>query len=331
MCATEPNAPNAQPQRNWLDIAISLVQPVSIIIGGCWIAFLYFTYQEKSDAVSLQEKQLSVQQASIVLQTQAQSNQLDVDLKKIAADQARIALDTQKNERELKSTQLAAEVALKKQEVSLNKLKEKQQEHDVQYSNNYRSSVEMDLWATKLRKMDGDRNEYKITLLFALKNESTVTYEISYISVQYFLGKPKPGLTRHVEDVEFSRLGFPPSLVNQSAESGALDWYELDSPSGSIFDEARGNMGEWDFVERETPDLKGNGANTGNVEPGVTTQFVNGYIVRGKPGTHLGFVVNWIINRAKGGVNDVHFLNRIIQLPEDDAEVKASEKKDLSE
>src|ERR1035438_5948041 len=93
MCSDHPNAQDLTSGRSRLDTVISLVQPLSIIIGGCWIAFLYFTYQEKSEAASLTEKQLLIQQAQIVLKTQEQSNKLDVDLKKISLDQARVAFE----------------------------------------------------------------------------------------------------------------------------------------------------------------------------------------------------------------------------------------------
>jgi hypothetical protein len=37
-------------------------------------------------------------------------------------------------------------------------------------------------------------NDYKVSLLFDLKNESTVNYEVSYIAVEYYVGVPKEDL-----------------------------------------------------------------------------------------------------------------------------------------
>jgi hypothetical protein len=295
------------------------VQPLSIIIGGCWIAFLYFTYQEKSEAASLTEKQLLIQQAQIVLKTQEQSNKLDVDLKKISLDQARVAFETQQSEKELTTTRLATEVELKKQEVLLNRLKEKQQEQEVRYSTSYRSSYEMTLNAIKVREFSKELNDYKVSLLFALKNESTVNYEVSYIAVEYYMGVPKPDLGEAQPGIGFAPIGTPPSLVNSAAETGALEWSSLGPPNASYWGPAHGSMGGWDLLV--TPSTKFNGPNTGTVVPGGRTRFGYDYMVRARPGTYLGFVVDWIINRANGGSDDVNYVNRIVQLPEGNAEV----------
>jgi hypothetical protein len=319
MCSEHPNPEDLKSERSRLDTVISLVQPLSIIIGGCWIAFLYFTYQEKSDIASLTEKQLSIQQAQILLKTQEQSNKLDVDLKRISLDQARVALETQQGQKELTKTQLATEVELKKQEVLLNRLKEKQQEQEVRYSTSYRSSYEMTLKAIKVRESSKGLNDYRVSLLFALRNESTVNYEVSFIAVEYYVGVPKQELGEAQLGVGFAPVGTPPSLVNSEAQTGALEWSSLGPPNASFWGPAHGSMGMWDYLV--TPSTKFNGPNTGAVVPGGRTQFAYDYIVRARPGTYLGFVVDWIINRANGGSDDVNYVNRIVQLPEDNAEV----------
>ena len=301
-------------KRSRLDVAMSLVQPLSIIVGGCWIAFLYFTFQEKSDRASLVEKQLSIQQAQIVLKTQEQSNKLDVDLKNITLEQARIAVTTQQNEKALKRTQLETEVELKKQEVLLNRLKERQQEHDVQYSTNYRSSYEMKLKAAKVGIFDNEKNDYIVTLHFRLKNESTVSYELSYLAVEYYGAVPKLNLGRARGDISLAPIGTPPSLVNSGAEMGALDWFSLGAPRASAWAAAAGDMGGWNRLIN--PSVTLNGPNTGIVVPGGTTEFDYEYIVRARPGDYLGFVVDWIINRAKGA-DDVNYLNQTIRLSDD--------------
>src|SRR6185437_7044357 len=229
-------------QRDWLDIAISLVQPLGIIIGGCWIAFLYFTYQEKDDVATLTEKQLSIQQAEITLKTQEVSNKLDVDLKKLTLDQVRISSEIQKSERELKYAQLRTEVELRKQEVAMNQLKQRQEEHDVQYSTAYRSSYDMVVRAIKLREVGAGVNEYKVSLFFSLKNESTVPYEVSFVATEAYVGFPKT-LDENIKGVSFTALGTPPSIVNGQANSGNLAWYPLMPPQSAVWGEAVGEMG----------------------------------------------------------------------------------------
>jgi len=233
MPSSESNGQEPKLEHKWLNVAISLVQPLGIVVGGCWIAFLYFTYQEKADDASLKEKQLSIEQAQIVLQTQEQSNKLDVDLKKMSLDQASIALETQRNEKELKSAQLATEVELKRQEVVLNQLREKQQAHDVEYSNSYRSSHEMSLQAVRTSEVSKQPSDYRVSLSFTLKNESTVDYEVSYMAVEYYLGALQDSGLAH-GDVVFAPIGTPPSLVNSMAKSGALEWSSLGPPAASV-------------------------------------------------------------------------------------------------
>ena len=319
MCSDHPNAQELASKRGPLDIVVSLVQPLSIIIGGCWIAFLYFTYQEKSDAASLAEKQLSIQQALIVLKTQEQSNKLDVDLKKISLDQARVAFETQQSQKELTKTQLATEVELKKQEVLLNRIKEKQQEHEVQYSTSYRSSYELTLRAIKVHQSIEGLNDYKVSLYFSLKNESTVNYEMSFVAIEYYVGLPKESREEATEGVIFAPIGTPPSIVNSAAESGGLRWFSLGPPAASVWGPAVGNMGYWDYVV--APSTRVNGPNTGTVVPGGRTVFAHDYMVSARPGTYIGFVVDWVINRASNNNDDVNYENGVVQLPEGDAEV----------
>jgi len=313
-----PDAENEKKIPYWLDTLVSLVQPLSIVIGGCWIAFLYFTYQEKADKADLTSKQLSIQQAQILLQTQQQSNKLDLDLKKLSLDQARITLETQQTERELNKAQLATEVELKKQEVILNRLKEKQQEHDVEYSNSYRSSYEMTLRAVKLKESNSDINDYRVSVDFSLKNESTVRYELSYLAVEYYSGRPNDSNEKSAGEVRFALIGTPPSIVNSEAESGDIEWFRIAPPNASVWSLAAEDLGSWDFLI--DPSVKFNGANTGPIVPGGKTQFSYDYIVRARPGTYLGFVVDWIINRGKVA-DDVNYVNRIVELPSDKTEI----------
>ena len=301
-------------ERSRIDTAINLVQPLATIIGGCWIAFLYFSFQQKSDDTDLRTKQLAIEQAKIVLQTQEQSNRLDVDLKKVSLDQARVALEIQQSEKEMRNTQLSTEVELKKQEVILNRLKEKQQEHDVEYSTNYRSSYEMNVISKKVGELSKDLNRYKVSVHFALKNESTVSYEVSYMAVEYYAGVLKEDTAQSRENVRLAALGTPPSLVNSEAETGAFEWTRLGVPSSSVWGPTVGDLGTWQYLLDST--VRTNGPNTGIVLPGGKTQFDYDYVVTAKPGTHLGFVVDWIINRGKGR-DDVNYLNRVIDLPTD--------------
>ena len=311
MSTNGEDAPTDLPARNWLNTSISLIQPLSLIMGGCWVVFLYFTYQERSDSADLQSRQLSIQQAQIVLQTQEQSNKLDLELKKMALDQARVALEVQQNERQLKETELAADVELKRQEVALNELKQQQQQHDVEYSVNHQSSYELNATAERVKELSKDLSEYRVHLHFTLKNVSTVNYEVSYVAVERYVGILKENPDTSVGDVMLTSTGAPPSLVNSELNTGGYQWTRLGRPFASVWRPAKEDLGQWRFLINS--DVSSN-VDVGVVAPGETTEFEDGYIVRAKPGTHLAFVVDWIINRGKDP-NDVNARFTSIDLP----------------
>ena len=170
----------------------------------------------------------------------------------------------------------------------------------------------MQVEAVKLRSVSADSNEYKVTLHFSLKNTSTVSYELSYLAVEYYVGVEKKPQKDPPNSVVFTPVGTAPSLVNSRAAAGAFEWSPLGTPSASVWAKAIGDLGMWEYLI--DPNVRINGPNTGMVVPGGSTEFDYDYAVKAKPGTRLGFVVDWIINRGKGR-DDVNYLNKVVALP----------------
>lgn len=213
---------------------LTLVQTLAIVVGGCWVLFLYFSFQKSANRVALEQQQLALEQSKVVQKTQEQSNTLDLALKQLSVQQGKLLLATTEAEKQYRKQELISAVELKKQEIELNKLKKQQQQHDVEFQTSSRYLEALDLTPKKIREIGAGTGLYEIETRIHITNTSTVPIEIRFWCVDYYATDvpeipPVPGRT-------FSALQIP--LPPDRFQSWQTSWEKV---------------GNWSAVYSRTP------------------------------------------------------------------------------
>lgn len=322
---------------------LKLVQALALILGGCWVVFMYLSFQKASNQSTLEQQRLAVEQARITLKTQEQSDAVALERNKLSIQQAEISLKTQEEseQRALEQQKLSvaqAEVTLQiqksqkelqQQDLELNKLKQKQTEHQVAYDTTYRADTNTEVTVHRVRDEGNDWATYRVTLYVTVTNKSSTPFEISVVGLDYYTGElpvyPAAEARRRV----FSRIGQPESWWYSGRLQGVVAWQRVGS-DGSITLAALGKIkSPWNYVER-TYQLEIAGSGTGIWKPDEVAQIYRTFLVRAHKDTYVGFGINLCFNRAEKPDADLYHFFTYTQLSDPEHEKDAEDKAETS-
>src|SRR5436305_9270255 len=118
----------------------------------------------------LQQLGLSNEQANLRRARQSEAQQAALDECKLTIGQARLNLRIAETQRRLRSEELERSVELQNLEVQLKRLEQQRVQRDVDYEGRSTSDGDFDATTDKLRDLDHDTAEYKVTYSAEITN-----------------------------------------------------------------------------------------------------------------------------------------------------------------
>lgn len=312
---------------------LNVVKTISIVVGGCWIAWRYFAHERESTKLATEQQRLALRQSQVVaeferisaeqrarqltlgneqsrlaLQVQQSSQQYQLEAQRLGNEQARLALSIQESQRTLRQHELETSVMLQQSDIELKRLEQKKAGHDVEYATAGRFSREFSISAERLDSFGGTLPEFEVKHGLTFQNISQVDIEISVLIIDYYIGVQ----AAQVEDrPTIVPLGVPADRWNYGSEqSGRIKWTHIGG-IGSILGDAVPDIGPMMYFDDVK--LVPGGPGTGFMKPDQRQVYTDTYIVKAPADAWVLFVTSYCFNRCKRS-EDMHSYTNWVSL-----------------
>jgi hypothetical protein len=269
---------------SWLDSTLKLVNLLAIIISGCWVLFLFLSFQSESNRVLLKQQEIAKEQSVLNLQIAKATQEATIAQAKITAAQAEFTLKTQQAQKDLREKEL-------KYAVEEHRLEAKSKQLAIVSRTTYRTA--------KLSKWEAHEvRDGVLQVIYhpGITNASEEPFEVSLIEVNVYAGYVNPEFRGLGEKNLSHVVTGPPAYGAERAVQGAVTWRRIAART-SVYSPAAATLRATKVFIAEPSEIDSFG--TGIWKSGEQVDFEPEVLIDPRDMDFIGVSVRMIFNRGQ--------------------------------